>query len=643
MPLEMGKYLATLIECSTRRLPMAEQTKTVYGFGAFRFDATERILYRNATVVPLTPKVADTLLVLLERHGRLVEKSELLGLIWPDTCVEEGGLARNISVLRKTLGDEPEGSAYIETVPKRGYRFVAKVDEIPGEPEARGNQPPSAVQGRDRPRRAIAAATAAAALLLGALAYIVHSYNAREPAFRAASVAVLPLKNLSNDPAQEYLSEGMTDELATVLAKTGVRVIASDSMRRLRPDTPLGEIGQQLKVEAVIDGAVLGSGDRVRINARLIDVRTGRLVWADSYQRNLQDVLGLQSEVAGAIAREINASVARGPKPGSSRQRLVVPDAYRAYLRGRFFWNKRTEAGLRKAIESFNESIAQDSSYAPAYAGVADSYALLGSNFYDVVPPREAMPLAKDAARKALELDPQLAEAHTSLGYVLMAYDWDLPAAEKEFRQAFRFNPSYATAHHWYGHYLLAAGQPDQAAAEMKQAQAIDPLSLPVNVGVGWCSYFARRYDEAIAQYRKALELEPGFALAHQALAMALEQKGAYNEAIAEFRKAVALSAGSASALASLGHAYAMAGATADAQAQLDRVVELSRHRYVPAIYRALIYLGLGDKDRAAAWLAKAYEERSEYFIYYRLDPGFDSIRGDRRFAPMLKLPSPAR
>jgi tetratricopeptide (TPR) repeat protein len=395
-------------------------------------------------------------------------------------------------------------------------------------------------------------------------------------------------------------------------------------------------------VEAVIDGTVLGSGDRVRINARLIDVRTGRLVWADSYERNLRDVLGLQSDVAGAIAREISASVTAGRKPGAGHQRPVVPDAYRAYLRGRFFWNKRTEAGLRKAIDAFNEAIARDASYAPAYAGVADAYALLGSNFYDAIPPREAMPLAKAAARKALELDPQLAEAHTSLGYVLMAYDWDLPAAEREFRQAFRSNPGYATAHHWYGHYLLADGQPDRALAEMKQALALDPLSLPVNVGVGWCLYFARRYDEAIAQYRKALELEPEFALAHQALAMALEQKAAYAEAIEEFRKAVALSGGSAGTLASLGHAYAMAGATAEAQAQLDRVDELSRQRYVPAIYRALIYLGLRDKNRGAAWLAKAQEERSEYFIYYRLDPGFDSIRDDRRFAPMLKLSSPA-
>jgi tetratricopeptide (TPR) repeat protein len=433
----------------------------------------------------------------------------------------------------------------------------------------------------------------------------------------------------------------MTDELATVLAKTGVRVIASDSVRRLGPGAPLDEIGRQLRVEAVIQGTVLSSGDRVRINAQLVDVGTGRLVWAESYQRSLPDVLSLQADVAGAIAREIMASVAPGQKPGLARPRPVAPEAYHACLRGRFFWNKRTEAGLRKAIESFNEAIAKDATYAPAYAGLADSYALLGSNFHDAIPPREAMPPAKAAALKALELDPQLGEAHTSLGYVLMAYDWDLPAAEKEFQQALRSNPSYATAHHWYAHFLLAAGQPDQAAAEMKVAQSLDPLSLPVNVGVGWCSYFARRYDEAIVQYRKTLELEADFALARQALGMALEQKGAYGEAIAEFQRAVALSGGSASTIASLGHACALAGARADARAQLERLAELSRRKYVPAIYRALICLGLGDRDRAAAWFSKAREERSEYFIYRRLDPIFDSVRSDKRFTLELTRPAP--
>jgi TolB-like protein/DNA-binding winged helix-turn-helix (wHTH) protein len=579
-------------------------------FGPFRFDPAERVLYRGAEAVPLTPKAADTLAVLLERRGRVVDKSELIKLVWPDTFVEEGGLARNISVLRKTLG------GYIETIPKRGYRFVAPADAASRRPARR------------------AAVIAAAALLAGGLAYFIISHRARQtPAgFRATAIAVLPLKNLSGDPSQEYLSDGMTDELATLLAKAGVRVIAPESVRRLRPGAPPDEIGRRLNVGAVIQGTVVGSEGRVRVNAQLVDAGTGRVVWAESYQRSLPDVLTLQAEVAGAIAREVTASLAPGGRPEAARPRQVLPAAYEAYLKGRFFWNKRTEAGLRKAIDSFKEAIAQDPTYAPAHAGLADSYALLGSSFYDAMPPREAMPRAKAAARKALDIDPRLAEAHTSLAYVLMAFDWDLPAAEKEFQEAFRSNPGYATAHHWYGHYLLAAGKPNQAAAQMKEALSLDPLSLPVNVGVGWCSYFARRWDRAIEQYRKTLELDPDFALARQALAMALERKGAYAEAIAEFQKAVALSGGSAGTIASLGHAYALAGAKADAKVQLERLEALSRQKYVPAIYRALIYLGLGDKAGALVWFSQARQERSEYLIYHQLDPNFDPVRGDKRF-----------
>ena len=628
---------------------MEENGRAIYEFGGFRFHSAQRVLFRGTEVVPLTPKVADTLLALLNHHDHVVEKSELIRTIWPDTFVEEGGLARNISVLRKALGDEPDGCQYIETIPKRGYRFVAPVREVASEPECNaGTTSLTAGAGRATGSRALAwrgikVGIAAIVLLAAALVYIGHSRKSHETAadLRLASIAVLPLKNLSADAAQDYFSEGITDTLATDLAKRGVRVIASSSVRRLRQGASINEIGQQLKVDAVVQGTVLGSDNRVRINAQLVDVRTGRLVWADSYQRSLRDVLTLQAEVTGAITGEVLASVASVQKAPLRRARAVIPEAYLAYLKGRFFWNKRTEEGLRKAIEYFDEAIAKDPTYAPAHAGVADSYALLGSNGYDAMPPREAMPRAKTAALEALALDNGLAEAHTSLAYVLMAYDWDLPAARKEFQEAFRYNPGYATAHHWYSHYLLADGQPDQALAEMKQALALDPLSLPVNVGVGWCSYFARRYDEAIGQYQKTLELQPDFALAHQALGMALAQKGAYAEAIVEFKRAVALSGGGASAIASLGYASARAGATADARAQLEKLSELSRRNYVPAIYMSLIYLGLGDKNGAAQWFSKAREERSEYLIYHRLDPDFDSIRADKRFA--LALPASKR
>jgi TolB-like protein/DNA-binding winged helix-turn-helix (wHTH) protein len=612
---------------------MEPQGGDAFEFGAFRFDPAERVLYRGPERVPLSPKVADTLFVLLTHHGRVVEKNELIQLVWPDTFVEEGGLTRNISALRKALGDDAEGSRHIETIPKRGYRFVAPIRKSPTEPETAGGVVgKGAALRRPGVRFAIAAILVAAALLLVAAGYLVSFMTRHDHAApRVKSIAVLPLKNISGDAAQDYFAEGMTEVIATELSKTGLPVIAPASVRSLRPGAPLEEVGKQLKVEAVIQGTVLQSGDRVRINAQLVDIGTGRLLWADTYQRDLRDVLRLQAEVAGAIARQTSSEAATGERAGPTRLQPVVPDAYQAYLRGRFFWNKRTEPALRRAVEYFNEAIAKDGTYAPAYAGLADSWSLLASNSYDAVPPREGMPLAKAAALRALELDGGLAEAHTSLAYVTMAFDWDLERAEREFQQANRSNPGYATARQWHAHCLLAAGRLEEAAAEMRQAQNLDPLSLPVNVGVGWCSYFARRYDDAIAQYRKTLELEPNFALAHQTLGMALAQKHDYPKAIAEFQTALTLSGG-ASAVASLGYAYGLAGSKADARAQLARLVDLSHHRYVPAIYMAQVYLGLRDSQGFSSWLSKAREERSEYLIYYQRDPAFDAVRADPLF-----------
>ena len=605
---------------------MEPQGGTAFEFGVFRFDPAERVLYRGSERVPLSPKVADTLLVLLTHHGRVVEKNELMQLVWPDTFVEEGGLARNISALRKALGDGADGSGHIETIPKRGYRFVAPLGKTPTQPE-KGVAP-----HRSGVRFTIAAILVVAALVLVAAGYLLWFMTRHDHAApRVKSIAVLPLKNISGDVAQDYFAEGMTEVIATELSKTGLPVIAPASVRSLRPGAPLEEVGRQLKVEAVIQGTVLQAGDRVRINAQLVDIGTGRLLWADSYQRDLRDVLRLQAEVAGAIARKTSFEAAAGVRPDPSRLQPVVPDAYQAYLRGRFFWNKRTEPALRKAVEYFNEAIAKDGTYAPAYAGLADSWSLLASNSYDAVPPREGMPLAKAAALRALELDGGLAEAHTSLAYVTMAFDWDLERAEREFQQANRSNPGYATARQWHAHCLLAAGRLEEASAEMRQAQNLDPLSLPVNVGVGWCSYFARRYDDAIAQYRKTLELEPNFALAHQTLGMALAQKHDYSKAIAEFQTALTLNGG-ASAVASLGYAYGLAGSKADARAQLARLVELSHQRYVPAIYMAQVCLGLRDGRGFSSWLSKAREERSEYLIYYRLDPALDAVRADPLF-----------
>jgi TolB-like protein/Tfp pilus assembly protein PilF len=467
-------------------------------------------------------------------------------------------------------------------------------------------------------------------VLLAGVGYLFTSIIRRiyaPPTVRA--LAVLPLKNISGDPA---IAQGLTEAIVTELNKTGLTVIAWQSVSALRPDAPLADIRGRLHVEAVIRGSVLQSDKGVRIDAQLIDTRTGRVLSAESFQRESKDALRLLAEVASVVARRATAAQAIKQRPGAiaSTPREVVPEAYQSYLRGRFFWNKRTEAGLRKAVEYFDEAIAKDPTYAPAYAGRADSLALLGSNSYDAIPPLEAMPEAKRAAQLALELDPELAEAHTSLAYIMMVYDWNLDAAEREFQKALASNPGYATARHWHAHCLLAAGKVEEASAEMGRALSLDPNSLPVNVGVGWCLYFARRYDEAIRQYRMTLELEPNFALAHQTLGMALLQKHNYPEAITEFQTALRLSGGESaeaapSTLAYLGYAYGLSGATANARNQLARLAELSRRRYVPAIYTALVYLGLSDRPNFSLWFSKAREERSEYLIYYQRDPAFGS------------------
>lgn len=595
----------------------------VYEFGPFRIDPRERVLRRGEEAVALAPKAVETLLALIERRDRFVGKAELMKLVWPDAFVEETGLARNISVVRKALGDDPEGSQYIETVPKRGYRFVAQVREA-GAGEA-------AAQTAGARRRWLW--TAAALLAAGAAGLLVWKYAAGRPAAAPMrSIAVLPFRNLSHDPAQDYFAEGMAEVLTLDLARIErLRVIAPASAARYRNSSaPLSETARRLRVEGIVQGTAQMAGGRVRVTAQLTDTRTGAVLWGQSYERDLRDVFALQSELARAIARGVRA----GAGAGGSEERpgRVAPEAWHAYLKGRYFWNKRTEEGLRQAVRQFEQAIAADAGYAPGHAGLADALALLGSNGYDAMPPREAMPAAKAAALRALELDDSLAEAHASLAYVHLSYEWDLPAAEKEFRRAIELNPGYATAHHWFGHYYLAAGKPDQALLEMRRALDLDPLSLPINTGVGWCLYFAGLTDRAIAQYREALSLDAGFALAHQVLGVACERKGWHDQAIGELRQAVELSGESPSAVAALAHAYASAGRRKEAAEEIARLTRASGKRYVPAAYLAAAWAGLGDLNRAGEWFRKAVAERSEYLIYFRHDPAFRHLVKDKRF-----------
>ena len=597
-----------------------------YQFGPFRLDTGDRLLFKSGELVPLPPKAMGTLLALVANHGRVVEKDELLKTVWPDTFVEEGGLARNISMLRKALGDAGEDAAYIETIPKRGYRFVGDIAAPP---------PPPAPPPRRNYRR-VAVAISVLVILAIAATVLWRAAESRRTIHAVRSIAVLPLKNLSNDPSQKYLSESMTEVLTDALARVrGLHVIPASAVRG-RGDVPLQELVKGLRADAAIEGAVLRSGNRVRVTVQLVDARTGWVLWPAEYNRDFGDVLALEAELAESIAREVNLTVAPPAVPRGSNA-----DAAEAYLRGRYCWNRRTEEGLRQAVSYFGEAVQKDPKYAAAYAGLADSYALLGSNGCDAIPPREAMPQARAAAEKALELDPNLAEAVTTLGYVALAYDWDLKVAEARFRRAVELNPAYPTAHHWYGHYWLAAGRPDKALEEMTRAQKLRPDSLPIMLGVGWANYFAGNYDAAIAQYRKALDMDPNFALGRQTLGLAFERKGMHTEALAELERAVALSGGTPSAVAGLGAAYAASGDRRRAGEQLEKLRAASTRRYVPAIIFASLYLAMNDCPQLAAALRQAVQERSEYVIYVHADPSFRPFLDDPRFSGILPTLKP--
>jgi len=452
------------------------------------------------------------------------------------------------------------------------------------------------------------------------------------------AVAVLPLADLSEHQAADYFADGMTEALITALAKIkALRVISRTSVMQYKGvQRPLPQIARELNVDAVVEGSVLRSGNRVRITAQLIHAATDQHLWAESYERDLRDVLSLQGEVARAIANEIQVKLTPQDQARLVSARSVDPEAHQLYMKGRFYWNKRTEAGLRKGIEYFHQAIDLDSNYALAYAGIADCYSLLGWDLFGALPPREALPIAKAAARKALEADDSLAEVHNSLAWTKLVFDWDWMGAEREFKRAIELNPGYAVTHHWYAECLAGMGRYAEALAEIRQAQDLDPLSLIIGSIVGWVFHFDRKNDQAIAEFRKTLELDPDFWVAHWTLGRAYEQKAMFAEAIAEIQKAIDLSGGSALSLAALGHTYAVSGRRAEAERVLNELKESSKQGYISSYSIAAIHAGLGEKDQAFIWLEKAYEERSGWLIWLRAEPISDPLRSDPRFQDLL-------
>ncbi len=449
-------------------------------------------------------------------------------------------------------------------------------------------------------------------------------------------VAVLPFTNIGQDQADEFFADGMTEELISSVSKTkGLRVIARTSVMRYKgANKPVAEIGRELNVGSVLEGSVRKAGDKIRITVQLVETSNEEPRWSQEYDRELRDVFAIQSDIAQKVAEALREHVL-GPPRAEEARATNSPEAYVNYLRGRQLWNKRTEEGLRKAVSFFLEAIRLDANYAKAYTGLADSYATLA--LLEFMAPNEAYPKAKEAVGKALALDPQLAEAHTSLGLVKFQYDWDWKAAEEEFRKAIGINPNYALAHHYFADYLKAMGRFDEALAEIQTAQELDPLSLAINTGVGHVLYLSGQYDRAIQQYRRAVELDPTFMTTHVWFGRPYLEKGMFLEAISELETAVRLSGESTLALAMLGHGLASAGRGEEATKILETLKERSRSRYVPSYWVAVIYNGFKDREQVIAWLQKAFDERSSWLVWSNVEPRFAWLKDDPDFESLMK------
>ncbi len=627
-----------------------------YEFGPYRIDTGERLLHKGDELIALPPKAVETLLVLIGAAGRMVDKSDLMKTVWPDTFVEEGALTRNVSLIRKALGEMGDETGYIETIPKRGYRFITPVRTVSIEPgrgagvepenaaelEVYAHAPPITNPVRSTPlkERLIAGALMLCVLAAGGTYLTSRRQAVPDPPVKvhARTLAVLPFRNVMDDPGQDYFADGMTHALITCLAKVGdLRVISLVSEAGGRRESEvIDAIVRGQSVSRLLTGTVLQSGGRIRIDAQLMDPKTRAVTWANSYERDVKDVLALEASVAEAITTEIQVVVTTEERLKFQQGRKVSPAALDAYLRGRYLWNRRTEKSLRRAVQYFQQAIAAEPGYASAYSGLADSYSLLGSIGFDGMPPKVAMPLAKAAALKAIELDPALGEGHASLGYVKLSYDWDLNGAAHEFSQALALEPTSATAHHWYSHYYMAAGDLTKATEQMQLAARLEPLSPSINLGIGWCYYYSKEYDKAVEQYRSVTEMDPGYPMAHQTLGMAYQQREMYPEAINAFRRAVALSENSPTTISGLASAYAAAGKEAEARRELLLLEQLAGQRYVPAFYFATIHQSLGDTAKMFEFGWKALGEQSDYLIYLHIEPRVGKLAGNSEFMRIL-------
>jgi TolB-like protein/DNA-binding winged helix-turn-helix (wHTH) protein/Tfp pilus assembly protein PilF len=621
-------------------------------FGVFEADLRTGELRKHGLRVRLQEQPFQVLALLLERPGETVTRDELRNRLWTaDTFVDfDHGLNKAINKIREALGDSAASPRFVETVTRRGYRFLADVTVVDSPvttlPASTGSLV-ATERGEGEPvanpvdhRRSAwwsASIIGGIALTLASLTLLIWALEFRSRPSPIRSLAVLPLENLSGDASQEYFADGLTDELIATLGQiSALRVISRTSVmpyKRARKSLP--EIARELNVDAVVEGTILRSDGQVRITAQLIEARADKHLWSERYQGDVRDILTLQNKVARAIAGQIQINVNRQEQATLTHVKAVDTQAYEAYLKGRYFWNKRTADGLKTAKEYFDQAVAMDSTYAQAYSGLADTYALLGDWQYGVMAPAQAFPRAKAAAIKALELDNTLGEAHISLAFSLEGFDWDLAGAEKEFQRGLALSPGYATAHHWYAWHLSLLRRDGEAITEMRQAENLDPLSLIINADLAELLLIAHHDDDSVQQSRKTIEMDRHFALAHNQLGQAYLQKRMDDEAIIELKQAVEFSGGSPTCSANLARAYAVSGRRTEAVQLLTDLKKPSSPGYSNASEIAMVYAALGDRDEAMTWLERAYQERFNPGVLLRR--GFDPLRSDPRFQGLTR------
>jgi TolB-like protein/DNA-binding winged helix-turn-helix (wHTH) protein/Tfp pilus assembly protein PilF len=611
----------------------------------FRVDLRARQLDRAGRAVKLERIPTDVLLLLLERAGDLVTREEITHRVWgSDVFLDvDNSINGAIRKIRQALRDNPDRPRYIQTVTGRGYRFIAPVrergpeaapDAVPERTDASPPAPPSR-------NLMLAAALVFIGIAVGGALLAWRLIGAQQAPQGKVMLAVLPIANLTGDPVQDYFSEGLTEEMIARLGKLApdrLGVIARASVMRYKDaKAPLASLERDLGVRYALEGSVRREGTILRFVVRLVRLPGAEQIWAGTYERDVNYVFAVQDEIAQAVADEIKITVAGIPRD-SNRPAILSSSAYRAYdayLKGRYFWNKRTPEGFRAAIESFNESIAADPQFAPAHAGLADTYALLGT--YNLAPPEEALPTARAAAVRALQLDDTLAEAHTSLGLIALFHDWDWSTAEAEYRRAIELNPNYATAHHWYAECLAFQGRFDEALASSERARQLDPLSLIIATDNGAILYFARQYDRAIAQLKNVLRAEPAFPRANGLIVFAYTEKGMFDAALDQIRQ-FRLADDSTWTYGSEAYALARAGRPAEAQRALAKYLDVTAADASERPWMvATVQAALGDRDPALAGLQEALRIHSGQIAALAVDPVYDALRDDGRFRELLR------